>query len=188
MDTGLFEAALRGAAEAQTTRAGGITARDLVLVLAAAARSGEPWRAVDLARELGLPAYEVVVGLERARRVGLLDAEKRRARVEPLLEFLAHGLRYVFPAEIGPERRGIATAELAGRFVWPREGGAASGLSLAPLDACAARASGSARELLSLVDVLRAGRAWERALALREIRRRSLDARGRGCYTQDVGR
>ncbi len=192
--TELFEAALRGAHPAET-RSGGLAPRDLVLVLAAAAKGGGEWGASDLARELGLPVYEVVVGLERARRVGLLDEEKRRVRAAALLEFLAHGLHYVFPAELGGTRRGRATAELAGRFVWPDDGGEATGRALTPLDPCARRAAGAARELLSLVDTLRAGLAWERMLAIRELRRRlesasevfaasshrSLDGPRRGC-------
>lgn len=166
---GLFEAALRGAS-AGATRSGGITARDLVLVLCAAARSGD-WRADELAQELGISAYEAGIGLERARRVGLLDEEKRRARPEALLEFLAHGLHYVFPAEIGRAQRGVPTAELAGRFVWPSEHGDATGRALAPLDPCVLRTTGRAREFLALVDALRAGNVWERMLAIREMRR-----------------
>jgi hypothetical protein len=168
--TELFEAALRGAHPAET-RSGGLTARDLVLVLCVAAKGRAAWGAAGLARELGLSAYEVVVGLERARRVGILDEEKRAVRTAALMEFLTHGLQYVFPAEISGTRRGIPTAELAGRFVWPTADGEATGLALEPLDPCARRTAGAARELLSLVDTLRAGRVWERMLALRELRR-----------------
>lgn len=175
--TELFEAALRGAHPAER-RSGGLTARDLVLVLCVAAKGGAPWLATDLARELGLSAYEVGVGLERARRVGILDEEKRAVRSAALMEFLTHGLHYVFPAEIGGVRRGLPTAELAGRFVWPADEGEVSGRALEPLDPCARRAKGTARELLSLTDTLRAGKAWERMLAVRELRR-LLDAASR---------
>jgi hypothetical protein len=173
--TELYELALRDAGAA-AARGGGVTARDVVLLLAAAAKSGAPWRALDLARELGLPPLEVSMGLERARRVGLLDDDKRRVMKEPLLEFLAHGLRFAFPAEIGAPCRGFATAQLAGRFVWPSRDGDASGRALSPLDAAAARAADARlRELLALADALRVGPAWERALALRELSRRIPD-------------
>ena len=137
---GLFELALRGMGAA-ATRQGGISARDLSVLLAVAARGRAEWSAAELARELGVPALDVSLGLERARRVGLMDAEKRRVLKEPLLEFLVHGLRYVFPAEVGARCRGFATAQLAGRYVWPAREGDSSGRALPPLDAAAARAA-----------------------------------------------
>jgi hypothetical protein len=172
--TELYELVMRdfGAAAPPPSRSGGVTARDLLILLAVAAKGRAPWRAADLARELGLPFLDVSLGLERARRVGLMDEEKRRALKAPLLEFLVHALRYVFPAELGACCRGFATAPLAGRFVWPARDGDASGRALTPLDAAAARADGRLRELLGLVDVLRVGLVWERALAVREISRR----------------
>ena len=153
------------------TRSGGVTARDLLVLLAVAAKGRASWRAVDLARELGVPFLDVSMGLERARRVGLMDEEKKRALKEPLMEFLIHALRYVFPAEIGAACRGIATAPFSGRFVWPTRDGDALGRALTPLDGAAPRADGRLRELLGLVDVLRVGLVWERDLAVQEISR-----------------
>jgi hypothetical protein len=175
--TELYELAIRDAAASPiASRQGGITARDLTVLMAVATKGRAPWGAAELARELGLSALDVGMGLERARRVGLLNAEKHRVLKEPVLEFLVHGLRYVFPAEVGAMGRGIATAQLAGRYVWPARDGDASGRALAPLDAEAARAAQPAlRELLGLVDVLRVGLVWERSLAVRELARR-LDA------------
>ena len=172
--TELYELVMRdfGAAGPPATRSGGITSRDLLVLLAVAAKGQAPWSAADLGRELGLPFLDVSMGLERARRVGLMDEEKKRARKEPMLEFLVHALRYVFPAEVGPACRGFATAPLAGRFVWPSRDGDASGRALTPLDAAALQAGGRLRELLGLVDVLRVGLVWERTLAVREISRR----------------
>jgi hypothetical protein len=170
----LYELVMRdlGAAGPPATRSGGVTARDLLVLLAVAAKGRASWRAADLARELGLPFLDVSVGLERARRVGLMDKEKCRVLKEPMLEFLVHALPYVFPAEIGAACRGVATAPLAGRFVWPARDGGASGRALTPLDGAATRADGRLREWLGLVDVLRVGLVWERTLAVREISRR----------------
>lgn len=173
--TELYELVMRdcGGAAPAASRSGGITARDLAALLAVAAKGRAPWRTADLARELGASALEVSMGLERARRVGLVDEQKHRVLKAPLLEFLVHGLRYVFPAEIGASCRGFATAPLAGRFVWPARDGDATGRALTPLDGAAARTSdGNLRELLSLVDVLRVGLVWERTLAVRELSRR----------------
>jgi hypothetical protein len=173
----LYELVMRdfGAAPPAPARSGGVTARDLLVLLAVAAKGRSSWRAADLARELGLSFLDVSLGLERARRVGLMDDEKTRVLKAPMLEFLVHALRYVFPAELGASSRGLPTAQLAGRFVWPSRDGGASGRALSPLDAAAARAGGGLRELLGLVDVLRVGLVWERTLAVREISRR-LDA------------
>jgi hypothetical protein len=170
----LYELAIRdaGAVPSAASRQGGITARDLTVLLAVAAKGRGPWRAADLARELDVPALDVVLGLERARRVGLVDEDKSRVLKEPVLEFLLHGLRYVFPAEVGASCRGIATAQLAGRYVWPARDGDAFGRAVTPLDAAARSADGRLRELLGLVDVLRVGPVRERALAERELARR----------------
>jgi hypothetical protein len=168
--TELYDQAMRDmAAGPAATRSGGISARDLTVVLAAAAKGRAPWRAAELARESGIAALEVSLGLERARRVGLLDEEKRRVLKQPLLEFLVHGLRYVFPAELGAAGRGFATAQLMGRYVWPSPDGETHGRGLTPLDPAALRSAGRARELLTLVDVLRIGHVWERTIAVREI-------------------
>ncbi len=171
----LYELAIRDASASAASRGGGITARDLTVMLAVAARGRAPWGAAGRARGRGVAARGAGLGVERARRVGLVDAEKRRILKEPLLEFLVHGLRCVFPAEIGAPCRGIATAQLAGRYAWPSREGGATGRALTPLDGAALAADGALRELLSLVDVLRVGSAWERAIAARELARR-LDA------------
>jgi hypothetical protein len=147
----LYDLVLRDVGTAPPARrSGGITARDLLVILAVAAKGRHPWSAAELARELALPYLDVSMALERARRVGLMDAEKRRAHTEPLLELLAHGARFVFPAEVRP--RGIV-----------------------PLDEAAIRADDGLRAILGLVDVLRAGNPRERVVAARELAGR-LDA------------
>lgn len=172
--TVLFEDALRAAAGGAAARGGGLVGRDLLVLLKLAAAGTEETVAA-MAAELGLPAAEVSLGLERCRRVGLVDGEKRRVMKEPLLEFLAHGARFVFPAAPGAVARGIATAALAGRFVWRSAEGGAHGRALEPLDPAAPRAAvldPRLHELLALVDVLRAGAERERAIAARELGRR----------------
>jgi hypothetical protein len=148
--TGLFERVLRDmqAPDAAATRAGGVTARDLLVLLKLAA-AGPETTAAELARELALPTADASLGLERCRRVGLVDADKRRAEPDALLEFFEHGLRFVFPAEVFGRGRAI------------------------PLDPAAPRAAAAdARldELLRLVDVLRGSGRRERAAAARELK------------------
>lgn len=165
----------------------GLKPQDVVVLLKIAAKGGESWRAVDLAGELGISASEVCMALERARRVGMLEDGKRRLRKAPLLEFLVHGLKYVFPAEPGALCRGVPTAHsappLAGRivaeegdrFVWPCAEGSVRGQAVTPLYPSvpeAARRDPRLHELLALVDALRVGRARERKLAQAELERR----------------
>jgi len=88
-------------------------------------------------------------------------------------EFLLHGLRYSFPAVLGPERDGIPTATAhtdvarlvngsgnARAMVWSKEGGTTRGVSLVPLfPGVLEVASRDARmhELLAMVDAIRSG-------------------------------
>lgn len=102
-----------------------------------------------------------------------------------LHEFAVHGVRYAFPAVIGPLRHGIPTAfgvpplftaiaSSPGEApVWPSAQGTAKGPGLSPLSAGApnaALADPALHQLLALQDALRSGRARERALAARYLK------------------
>lgn len=162
----------------------GIRPQDILILLKIVCCKDRDWRAVDLARELKISPAEVSMALERARSVGFLDAEKRRVMKAPLLEFLLHAVKYVFPAEPGPLCRGIPTSHsappLANRivaaeddqYVWPHDEGNVRGQAIAPLyDSApeAARQDPKLYEFLALIDALRVGRARERNLAAEEI-------------------
>src|SRR6185312_6624972 len=56
-----------------------------------------------------LSASEAHAAVRRATASGLLDPQ-RRVRKAALLEFLLHGIRYVFPAEWGGVTRGVPTS------------------------------------------------------------------------------
>ena len=102
-----------------------------------------------------------------------------------LLEFLRHGVRYAFCASRGAPTRGVPAGVLAPPLNtllsategpgWPSVDGTARGYALAPLyrtAPAAARRDASVQEALALTDALREGGARERALAIRELRRR----------------
>jgi hypothetical protein len=104
-----------------------------------------------------------------------------------LLEFLLHGLRYVFPAEIGAPTRGVLTSDAAQPLkqviidsgdlspVWPYPEGKVRGYSLKPLHKNVPQAAledPRLYELLALVDALRNGRAREREIAGKELKKR----------------
>ena len=130
------------------------------------------------------------MALERARGVGFVDAEKRRVMKAPLLEFLLHAVKYVFPAEPGPLCRGIPTSHSApplakrivsdenDQYVWPHAEGNIRGQEVIPLYETApdaARHDPKLYELLALIDALRVGRARERNIAAQEIEDRLSD-------------
>lgn len=145
------------------------------------------WRHVDLGTALGLSQGEISFSLNRCRTVGFMDSSKKKVMKAALLEFLVHGLKYVFPARPGPVSRGIPTAHsaapLAGKiaapaedmYIWPYENGKARGQAIEPLYEKAPQAAEKDKalyELLALVDAIRAGRARERAMAVRELETR----------------
>lgn len=166
----------------------GIKPQDILILLKLSEWKDRPhWRSSDLARELELSPFEISVGLGRCRRSGFLDASKRELMRSALLEFILHGLKYVYPVQPGPLCRGIPTAHsappLAGKivsqesdaYVWPDESGDRRGQAIEPLYESAPRAAKKdARlyELLALVDAIRVGHARERALAAEELGKR----------------
>lgn len=143
------------------------------------------WQGIELAKELGMSAFEVSIGLERCRRSGFLDPEKRKLIRAALQEFLVHGLKYTFPAEPGAMRRGIPTAHSAPPldkkivsnepYVWPDDEGRIRGQAIEPLypsAPLAAKSDPKLYELLALIDTLRVGRAREQKMAVQEIEKR----------------
>ena len=146
-----------------------------------------------LARSLGISASEIHAAVRRASKAGLLNIATLRPKREALLEFLIHGLKYVFPGEKGTSTRGIPTAfagpPLKQHFlreplqgasyrrvpVWPDPHGEARGDELKPLYRSvptAAKNDPLLYELLVLVDAIRAGGARERHLAEEELTKR----------------
>jgi hypothetical protein len=128
-----------------------------------------------LAERTGIARSVVQRALKRLVVSGLVDERLRRVRVVQLEEFVVHGLRYVFPAVVAGESRGVATAwaaePLLGRvsqpagglpLVWPDALGAVRGLALVPLHPAvvvAARRDQALGELLVLADAIRVGDA-----------------------------
>jgi hypothetical protein len=145
-----------------------------------------------LADELFLPPGEVSKSLNRCKDSGLLywsDLEKRVNR-SALLDFLAYGLRHVFPPKRGALVRGVPTAAAAEPLkahflddgepppVWPYPEGSTRGLSFSPLYKNAPKAAlhdSRLYELLALCDAIRSGRTRERVLAV-ELLRKALNA------------
>lgn len=165
----------------------GIKPQDLLILLKIVCWKDRDWRSIDLASELGISPAEVSMALERARSVGFLDSGKHSVMKAPLIEFLLHAVKYVYPAEPGPLCRGIPTSHSApplakrivseenDQYVWPHDEGEIRGQAISPLYPSApdaARRDPKLYELLALIDALRVGRARERNIAAEEIENR----------------
>jgi hypothetical protein len=155
---------------------------DLAVALRLALSPGDRYEVLSTALRVSLSvAHRAVRRLEAA---GLLLPAERRANRAALLEFLVHGVRYAFPAQLGPETRGVPTAgglpEFRGEMpegsgaVWPSLEGRARGPSLVPLyenAPSAAQHDARLHRALALVDALRVSQARERRVAERLLRR-----------------
>lgn len=149
------------------------------------------WTHRSIAEATGVSVSEVNAAIQRALRCGLIRKGARSGRPIPandaLLEFIVHGVKYVYPAERGEPARGIPTgfaAPLLARElavgdelppVWPYAAGSSRGYSLSPLYKSAAFAAARdpiLYELLVLLDVFRTGRQREKAIAHRLLKDR----------------
>jgi len=140
----------------------------------------------QLAAALGMSSSETHAAVKRAIASGLVDGATRTVRRASFLEFLLHGLRYVFPAEWRGVTRGVPTSyaapPLSAQFsigdlppVWPHPEGTSRGEGLVPLYRSvpdAALRDPAFYEWLALVEAVRSGRARERRMASKELERR----------------
>lgn len=165
----------------------GIKPQDILVLLKVVALGGRQWKQSELADGLALSRAEVSNSLNRSAEVGFLDQEKRVPQKGALLEFIAHGIKYVFPAKPGPLTRGIPTSHSApplakkivsdpgDAYVWPDAEGELRGQEIEPLYPSVPMAIKNdpiLHELLALVDGIRVGRARERKIAVDELQRR----------------
>ncbi|MGB5298168.1 MAG: nucleotidyltransferase domain-containing protein [Thiogranum sp.] len=163
--------------------------QDVLFLLKLVAINNNDWSFSTLAYELGMSPSEVHGAARRALAARL--AIKKDSRIEPNLrnleEFLLHGIQYVFVPERGGLIRGMPTSyaaePLMSRFVadnelppvWPDPEGAVRGESFSPLYKSvpvAAKRDLKLYPLLVLVDAIRGGRARERDMAKKVLKKR----------------
>jgi hypothetical protein len=163
----------------------GMRPQDVAVLLKILSQNNARWYIKDLAAELFISQSEVSESLHRSFIAGLISADKKSVMKQSLLEFLEHGLKFVFPQKPGALVAGIATSHSAPplknfiaskeNYVWPYAEGNMRGQSIEPLYSAAPKASLKDKklyELLALTDALRVGRAREKSLALKEIKKR----------------
>ena len=161
----------------------GMRPHDIVVLVKIAAKHKNVWMMKDLAYELGISASEISESINRSIIAGLIAPDKRRLMKLALLEFLEHGLRYVFPQQPGAMVQGIKTAHSAlplseqiisdEHYVWPYAEGNVRGQGIIPLHpnvpvACLGDAD--FYKLMALCDALRVGKVREKNLAVEHLR------------------
>jgi hypothetical protein len=160
--------------------------QDVLVALKAFAHPESGWTLAQLAHELGMSASQVHASVRRATGAGFINAPTQRwgdhyeLRRASLIEFLVHGIKYVFVPQQGGIVRGMPTAYAAQPLkehfqkssepppVWPDPEGVIRGVALEPFYRSvpfAAKKDERLYQCLALVDALRIGRARERKLA-----------------------
>ena len=144
-----------------------------------------------LAASTGVSKSEVNASIKRSMSVGMAKVDRKsklaKANINALLEFIQHGIKYVFPAKPSAMVRGIPTSiaapVLEGKlmtageyiYVWPDAMGKEMGQSVEPLYKTAAMAVKKDPRLygfLALVDAIRLGAGRESTFAYKELERR----------------
>lgn len=157
--------------------------QDIAILLKIISLRNETWQMQTLSQSLLISLSEISESLNRSRIAGLIDHNKKKVHRQSLLEFLDHGIRYVYPQQPGAMVRGIATAhshpfmkEMFAsdvEYVWPDRNGEILGLTIEPLypkQVEAIKQDELFYKLLALVDVIRVGRVREIAYAVDELK------------------
>lgn len=162
----------------------GMRPQDVAILLKIIAIDSESWQLSGLANSLRISISEISESLNRSRIAGLIDYNKKKVNRQNLVEFLEHGVRYVFPQELGTMVRGIPTAHshpsMKRKFiseldyVWPDSKGNVMGLMIEPFyqkQVLAVDEDQVYYTLLALVDVIRVGKKREVKYAINELKK-----------------
>jgi predicted transcriptional regulator len=162
----------------------GMRPQDIVVLLKIAAKGKNPWMMKDLANELEISASEVSESLNRSMLANLISNNKKTLMKSALVDFLEHGLKYVYPQKPGALVRGMATSHSAEplnktiqsdeSYVWPFAQGNLRGQAIEPLHPSVPKACLKDRvlyELLALTDALRVGKIREQKIAITELKK-----------------
>ena len=163
--------------------------QDVLVVLKLLAMGQKSWSYAWLAVQLGMSPSQLHSAVKHAltSQLAVRKGEEIVPNIRNLEEFLVHGLKYVFVPEQGEMTRGIPTGHAAPPLskhfvstgepppVWPDPKGEVRGSAFSPLYSLAPQAALSdpqLYELLVLVDAIRGGRAREREIAIKELKKR----------------
>jgi hypothetical protein len=158
--------------------------QDIVVLVKLFLLQNAEWSMTGLAESIRLSASETHAAIGRLTVSALLDTLTRKPNRAAMEEFLLRGMKYVFPATIGAQERGMPTAHSApfwkGKiifdeadiYVWPYENGKNKGIAILPLyktAPLAAECDTRLYDMLALLDVIRVGRKRELKIAEEEL-------------------
>ena len=160
----------------------GMRPQDIAILLKLMTISDGGKQLQPLSNALFISISEISESLNRSRMAGLVDYNKKRPNRQSIMEFLEHGVKYVFPQEPGALIKGMPTAHshpfmkkfFQGEsvYVWPEQKGEKIGQLIEPFypnQPKAAAQDPSFYKLLALVDVIRVGKVREVKVALTEL-------------------
>jgi hypothetical protein len=156
----------------------GMRPHDIVVLLKIVALK-DAWMNKDLSAGLNISQSEISESLNRSAIAGLISPDKKKVFKNALLNFIEHGLPYVFPVEPGSIEKGIPTAHSApvmrdsiisnDNYIWPYAQGKLRGQSIAPLypkQVQAVLQDEKLYNMLALIDSVRVGKVREKEKAL----------------------
>lgn len=162
----------------------GMRPQDIAILVKIISFRDEAWQLSSLSSSLFISISEVSESLNRSRAAKLIDYEKKKINRQNLMEFLEHGIKYVFPQQPGSMVRGIPTAHSHPflknyfisemNFVWPDPKGEIMGLLIEPLypkQIQAAKYDDEFYKIMSLIDVIRVGKIRETKFAITELKK-----------------
>ncbi len=163
--------------------------QDILVLMKVVTLGKQDWSYNKLAIDLGMSPSEVHGAVKRSLSANL--AYQVNDRIKPnisnLNEFLIHGLKYVYVPDRGGMTRGVPTSYAGSPLnatlaqssepppVWPDPDGKVRGEAFSPLYKSvpiAVQKDKQLYELLVLVDAIRGGRAREREIAIKELKKR----------------
>ena len=162
----------------------GMRPQDIAILVKISSLKDEAWQLSTLSSSLFISITEISESLNRSRIAKLIDYEKKKINRQNLMEFLEHGIKYVFPQQPGSMVRGIPTAHSHPfikkyfisdmNFVWPDPKGEIMGLLIEPLypkKIYAAKIDDDFYKLMALIDVIRVGKIRETKFAISELKK-----------------
>lgn len=163
----------------------GMRPQDIVILLKIAVLKDQVWYGKDLSHTLNISASEISESLNRSCIAGFLGSDKKKLMKGALIEFLEHGLKYVFPVKPGGMERGIPTAHSAfplnekinssDVYVWPSPEGKQRGFAIEPLYLPTIKSvliDQEMHEILALVDAIRLKGSRDNQIAISIIKER----------------
>jgi hypothetical protein len=161
----------------------GMRPQDVAVLMKIVSLGNEPWQLSTLSNNLHISLSEISESLNRSKLAKLIDGDKKKINRLNFMEFIEHGLRYVFPVQVGTLVRGIPTAHSHPsiknkimaeiEYVWPDSKGNTLGLSIEPLyskQVFAIKEHPAFYSAMALLDIVRVGKVREVKIALNELK------------------